>query len=61
MEVLAAPLEQSELDELLSLFPDFKGSLPEEARYWKKSDVELFLGSNGQLRPKENKGREKKV
>ncbi|CAK9026224.1 unnamed protein product [Durusdinium trenchii] len=56
MEVLAAPLEQSEIDELLSYFPDFKGSLPEEARYWKKSDLELFLGSNGQLKPKEKRG-----
>jgi len=27
--------------------------VPEEARFWKKSDLELFLGSNGQLKPKE--------
>lgn len=53
MEVLAAPLEQSEIDELVSLFPDFQGQVPEEARFWKKSDLELFLGSNGQLKPKE--------
>eukprot|EP00434_Breviolum_minutum_P012711 symbB.v1.2.011203.t1/scaffold718.1/size169569/9 len=37
----------------VSLFPDFTGQLPDEARFWKKSDLELFLGSNGQLRPKE--------
>ena len=37
----------------VSLFPDFQGQVPEEARFWKKSDLELFLGSNGQLKPKE--------
>ena len=52
--LLATPLEKSEIDELLSLFPDFTGTVPEEARFWKKSDLELFIGSNGQLKPKES-------
>ena len=53
MELLAAPMEQSDIEELMSYFPDFTGELPAEARYWKRSDLELFLGSNGQLRPRE--------
>ena len=56
MEVLAAPMEASDIAELVSYFPDFKGSLPPEACYWKRSDLELYLGSNGQLRPKERTG-----
>ncbi|CAJ1341483.1 unnamed protein product [Effrenium voratum] len=51
-ELLAAPLEKSEIEELKALFPDFQGEVPEEAAYWKKSDLELFIASNGQLRPK---------
>mmetsp|Transcript_35824 Transcript_35824/g.80150 ORF Transcript_35824/g.80150 Transcript_35824/m.80150 type:complete len:429 (-) Transcript_35824:7-1293(-) len=51
--LLATPLEQSEIDELLALFPDFTGAVPDEARYWKKSDLELFIASNGQLKPKD--------
>ena len=52
--LLANPLEKAEIDELLALFPDFKGAVPEEARFWKKSDLELYIASNGQLKPKES-------
>ncbi|CAE7512435.1 HSPB1-associated protein 1-like [Symbiodinium microadriaticum] len=58
--LLATPLEQTEIDELLSLFPDFTGTVPEEARFWKKSDLELFIASNGQLKPKENEAAKSK-
>ena len=57
--LLATPLEKAEIDELLSLFPDFKGSVPEDARFWNKSDLELYIASNGQLRPKEDQGKAK--
>ena len=32
-ELLAAPLEKSEIEELKALFPDFQGEVPEE-RLW---------------------------
>eukprot|EP00442_Polarella_glacialis_P013075 CAMPEP_0115115004 /NCGR_PEP_ID=MMETSP0227-20121206/42412_1 /TAXON_ID=89957 /ORGANISM="Polarella glacialis, Strain CCMP 1383" /LENGTH=86 /DNA_ID=CAMNT_0002515549 /DNA_START=45 /DNA_END=301 /DNA_ORIENTATION=+ len=53
MSLLGAPLEEAEIQELLALFPDFTGDVPEEAKYWTKGDLELFLGSGGQLRPRE--------
>eukprot|EP00930_Biecheleria_cincta_P058104 TRINITY_DN43956_c0_g1_i1.p1 TRINITY_DN43956_c0_g1~~TRINITY_DN43956_c0_g1_i1.p1 ORF type:complete len:434 (-),score=86.70 TRINITY_DN43956_c0_g1_i1:348-1649(-) len=51
--LLAAPLDEGEIEDLVSLFPDFTGEVPEDAKYWAKSDLELFLGSNGQLRPRD--------
>lgn len=54
MSLLAAPLEEEEIEDLRQLFPEYEGDIPEEARYWSRSDLELFLGSGGQLRPRES-------
>lgn len=53
MSFLGAPLEGEEVEELRRLFPEYRGELPEEAWFWSRSDLELFLGSGGQLRPRE--------
>jgi len=53
MSLLGAPLEQDEIDSIRSKFPDFAGEVPDEAKFWSESDLELFFNSNGQLRPRE--------
>mmetsp|Transcript_129457 Transcript_129457/g.360595 ORF Transcript_129457/g.360595 Transcript_129457/m.360595 type:complete len:430 (+) Transcript_129457:65-1354(+) len=53
MSLFAAPLEESEIAEIQAKFPDFDGEPPDEAKYWSRSDLELFFGSNGQLKPRE--------
>lgn len=53
MSVLGAPLEEEDIAEIRSWFPDFDGEVPEEAKYWSRGDLELFFGSGGQLKPRE--------
>ena len=53
MSCLGAPLEDEELEQLRQRFPGYRGDLPDEARYWSPEDVECFLSSDGQVRPRE--------
>mmetsp|Transcript_34687 Transcript_34687/g.64253 ORF Transcript_34687/g.64253 Transcript_34687/m.64253 type:complete len:437 (-) Transcript_34687:7-1317(-) len=52
MNLLGTAFEQEEIDAVCARFPDFQGAVPDDAKYWTPSDLELFLGSNGQLRPR---------
>jgi len=53
MSLLGATLEPAEIEELRKLLPEYQGEIPVEAQYWSRGDLELFLGSGGQLRPRE--------
>ncbi|CAK0816837.1 unnamed protein product, partial [Prorocentrum cordatum] len=52
MSLLGAPLEQQRIDEIRGRFPECKEAVPEEARYWSEGDLEAFLGSHGEVRPR---------
>mmetsp|Transcript_153947 Transcript_153947/g.492146 ORF Transcript_153947/g.492146 Transcript_153947/m.492146 type:complete len:440 (+) Transcript_153947:49-1368(+) len=51
--LLAAPLDDAQIREVQSSYPEFTGAVPPEAKFWSEADLHLFCGSGGQLRPRE--------
>lgn len=51
MDILARPPDWERVNEVLELFPEFEGDVPDEALYWSTGDLELFFGTQGQLKP----------
>jgi len=46
-------LERAEIEDIKGHFPDFRGKVPKEARYWTREDLEEFFQSKGEKRPNE--------
>ena len=53
MSLLGAPLEPALIQELRKQYPGFAGALPDGARFWTRTELEAFLGSSGEAKPKE--------
>lgn len=57
MSILGGPLlEEDDIENLLRSYPNFKGTLPQDARLWTEAELEIFLASGGYQRPSLGQG-----
>lgn len=51
MSLLAAPLEQSQIEEIRARHPHFKGTVPTQAKFWTEADLDQYFSSGGTVWP----------